>query len=81
MANANVNLGNIDSETTYSNANTISILNSHASDGLRVQKSVTEYIVLKSGESVSLNAQTGFVLPPITIKADGGSISAQIITS
>jgi len=81
MSNANVNLANISSETTYSNANSISILNSHASDGLRVQKSVTEYIALKSGESVYLTAPAGFTLPPITISADGGSISAQIVTS
>ena len=71
----------ITSETTYQNKNNIAVLNSHASDGCRVQQANGTYIVLKSGESVSLVAPSGQTLPDITILTDATNLEAQVVAS
>ena len=70
-----------DSTKTYENKTSIAILNSHASDGLRVKQSDGTYVVLASGQSLVLDAPTGLTLPNITILTDASSLEAQIIAS
>jgi len=76
----NVNLQNITASTSLSNCNTISILNSSADALEVVNDDTSEGIVLKQGESVTLSASTGFVLPMINLNS-AGTIDCQIITT
>jgi len=71
----------ITSQTTYSNKTSVAVLNSHATDGCRVQQANGTYIVLSSGQSVSLVAPSGSVLPDITILTDATNLEAQIVAS
>lgn len=67
------------SPTTISNANTISILNG-GSDSLTISTDGgTNSITLTAGQSLSMSASTGFVLPDIVIT--GTALSAEIIKS
>ena len=66
------------SPTTLSNLNSLSLLNGSASDTLTIGVDGSgETITLKSGESVSLQAETGFTLPDLVIT--GTSLTAQVI--
>ena len=66
------------SPTTLSNLNSLSLLNGSASDTLTIGVDGSgETITLKSGESVSLQAETGFSLPDLVIT--GTSLTAQVI--
>ena len=66
------------SPTTLSNLNSLSLLNGSASDTLTIGVDGSgETITLKSGESVSLQAETGFSLPNLVIT--GTSLTAQVI--
>jgi hypothetical protein len=69
----------ISSTTTYSNKISIAVLNTHATDSLRVQQENGTYIVLPTGSSVSYNAESGSVLPDITILTDASGLEAQIV--
>ena len=71
----------ITSQTTYSNKTSVAVLNSHATDGCRVQQANGTYFVLASGQSVSLVAPSGSVLPDITILTDATNLEAQIVAS
>jgi acetyl-CoA carboxylase beta subunit len=71
----------ITAQTTYSNKTSIAVLNSHATDGCRVQQANGTYVVLASGQSLSLNANSGNVLPDITILTDDTNLEAQIVAS
>tara|TARA_Y100000004_G_C8900684_1_gene406250 strand:+ start:755 stop:1006 length:252 start_codon:yes stop_codon:yes gene_type:complete len=77
----NIITAKITASTTYENKTSIAVLNSHASDGLRVQQADGTYIVLASGQSVVLTAPTGTTLPNITILTDDTSLEAQIVAS
>lgn len=77
----NIIMAKITASTTYENKTSIAVLNSHASDGLRVQQADGTYIVLASGQSVVLTAPTGTTLPNITILTDDTSLEAQIVAS
>jgi hypothetical protein len=66
---------------TYSNLVAISVLNSHATDGCRVQQENGTYVVLASGQSVDIKAEAGTVLPDITILTDATGLKAQILGS
>lgn len=76
---ANITTTTITSETTFSNKTSIAVLNSHATDGLRVKQANETYIVLASGQSVTLNAPTGSTLPDITILTNDTNLEAQIV--
>ena len=77
---ANITTETITTTTTYENKTSLSVLNSHATDGVRVQQSTDgTYIVLASGQSVTLNAPTGSTLPDMTIKTDDANMEAQIV--
>jgi hypothetical protein len=66
------------SPTTLSNLNSLSLLNGSASDTLTIGVDGSgNTITLKSGESVSLQAETGFSLPDLVIT--GTSLTAQVI--
>ena len=67
------------SPTTISGANTISILNGSANALTISADGGTNTISLTTGQSVSMSASTGFVLPNITLTGTG--MSAQIIQS
>lgn len=75
----NLGLAEITSSTTYQNKTSISVLNTHATEKIQVQKSASEYIVLSAGQSVSLVAPTGSILPDITIAPDDTLMEAQVI--
>jgi|TARA_R100001163_G_C5035382_1_gene174680 hypothetical protein len=81
MATQNITIRSITtSPTTLSNLNSISVLNGSASDTLTIGVDGSgQTITLKSGESVSLQAQTGFVLPDLVLT--GTSLTAQVITT
>lgn len=83
MSEIEVNLitAKITSTTTYENKVSIAVLNSHATDGCRVQQADGTYVVLASGQSVVLTAPTGLTLPNITILTDDSSLEAQIVAS
>jgi len=66
---------------TYSNKVSISVLNSHPTDALRVQQEDGTYIVLKSGFNVTYVADAGQVLPDITILTDATNLQAEIVAS
>lgn len=76
---ANITIENITAQKTYSNLTSIAVLNSHATDGLRVQKPDGNNVVLASGQSLSLQAPTGTVLPDLTILTDDTNLSAEIV--
>lgn len=76
---ANITIEEITAQTTYSNKTSLAILNSHATDGLRVRKPDGNYVVLASGQSLSISAPTGTVLPDITILTDDTNLSAEIV--
>jgi len=66
------------SPTTLSNLNSLSLLNGSASDTLTIGVDGSgNTITLKSGESVSLQAETGFSLPNLVITGTG--LTAQVI--
>lgn len=67
------------SPTTISGANTISILNGSANALTISADGGTNTISLTQGQSVSMSASTGFVLPDIRLTGTG--MSAQIIQS
>tara|TARA_R110002110_G_scaffold100922_14_gene256832 strand:+ start:538 stop:783 length:246 start_codon:yes stop_codon:yes gene_type:complete len=79
MATQNITLKTITATpTTLSNLNSLSLLNGHATESLTIGDSGSlEVITLKSGESVSLQASTGFTLPDLVIT--GTSLTAQVI--
>lgn len=78
---ANITTVKITATTTFENKTSIAVLNSHASDGLRVQQANGTYVVLASGQSVVISAPTGTTLPNITILTDASSLEAQIVAS
>jgi hypothetical protein len=68
------------SPTTLSNLNSLSVLNGSATNSLTIAISGSaDSITLLSGQSVTLNASTGFVLPDLTISGTG--LSANIVTT
>ena len=79
MATQNMTIKSITATpTTLSNLNSISVLNGHATESMTIGESGSgETITLKSGESVSLEASTGFTLPDLTLT--GTSLTAQVI--
>lgn len=67
------------SPTTISNANTISILNGSVNPLTISTDGGTNSISLTTGQSLSMSASTGFVLPDIILS--GTAMSAEIIKS
>lgn len=76
----NVNLINLTSNRTFTNLNTISILNSSADALEIINVAGGTSIFLSQGESVTLSASTGFVLPEIALES-AGTIDCQVITT
>lgn len=68
------------SPTTLTTLNSISILNGNATNSLTIAVTGSaDLITLTTGQSVSLTAYTGFVLPDLTITGTG--LSANIVTT
>jgi hypothetical protein len=67
------------SPTTISGANTISILNGSVNDLTISTDGGTNSITLTTGQSLSMSASTGFVLPDIVFT--GTAMSAEVIQS
>lgn len=75
-----MNLTTIIITTTYTNLNTISIIN-QSTDDLSVRNTTsTGSIVLQTGQTLMLIANTGFVLPNLELTSLG-VISASVISS
>tara|TARA_Y100001937_G_scaffold114117_2_gene163516 strand:+ start:8704 stop:8949 length:246 start_codon:yes stop_codon:yes gene_type:complete len=81
MAEQNITIQTITtSPTTLSNLNSITILNGSASDSLTLAVSgSSENISLGSGQTLTLNASTGFTLPDLTLSGSG--LTANVVTS
>ena len=81
MAEQNVNIETITtSPTTLTNLNSITILNGSADQVLTLGVSGSgKLITLKSGQTLNLQASTGFSLPSLVIS--GTSLNAQIVTT
>ena len=81
MAEQNITIQTIStSPTTLSNLNSITILNGSASDGITLAVSgSSNNISLGSGQTLTLNASTGFTLPDITLSGSG--LTANVVTS
>jgi len=81
MATQNIKIQTITtSPTTLSNLNSITILNGNASNDLTLAVSGSgENISLASGQTLTLNASTGFSLPDLTISGTG--LTANVVTS
>lgn len=76
----NVNIQNITTNTSFSSLNTFSVLNSSADALEIINVEASQSIFLNQGESVTLSASTGFVLPEIEL-ASAGTIDCQVITT
>ena len=81
MAEQNITIQTISvSPTTLSNLNNITILNGSSTDALTLQVSgSSESISLASGQTLTLNASTGFSLPDLTLSGTG--LTANVVTS
>ena len=81
MAEQNITIQTITtSPTTLSNLNSITILNGSASNSLTLAVSgSSENISLGSGQTLTLNASTGFTLPDLTLSGSG--LTANVVTS
>jgi hypothetical protein len=68
------------SPTTLSGLNTLSVLNGSSSNSLTIGVDGSgETITLDSGQTLTLNAYSGFILPDRVIS--GTSLSAQVVYS
>lgn len=75
-----INLQSITSTTTFTELNTISIINQSADDCTITNTSSSGDITLKEGQTLLLTASTGFVLPNLELDSNG-QIRASVITS
>jgi hypothetical protein len=74
-----INLQVISATTTFTNLNSISIINQ--GDYLIITNDITSgYVELLQGQTLMITSNTGFVLPPITISGDF-FINASVITT
>jgi len=79
----NVSLKEITSSTIYTNKVLISVLNrSGNTDTVKIVNTndATEFITLADGQSVTLQAKDGYVLPSFTILAGNITFRAGIVT-
>lgn len=68
------------SPTTLTSLNSISILNGNATNSLTIAVTGSgNLITLTTGQSVTLTASTGFVLPDLTITGTG--LTANVVTT
>lgn len=74
----NVRFENVTSTKTYSELNSLSILNSSVDDLSIAIVTNGSIMYLGEGESVTINASSGFVLPDITLNS-AGAINCQVI--
>ena len=75
-----IHLEIITTTTTFTELNTISIINQSADDCTITNTSSSGNIRLKEGQTLMLTASTGFVLPNLELDS-GGQIRASVITS
>jgi len=73
-------LTQITGTTNYTNLNSISIINQSASDLTILNTSSSGSIVLLQGQTLMLEANTGFVLPNLRLSSLG-IVLASVITS
>lgn len=75
-----ITLEDIGSTTTYSELNSISVLN-HSADRLTITDIATGgRISLDQNQSVTITSSTGFVLPTLELDSTG-TINASVITT
>jgi hypothetical protein len=68
------------SPTTLTGLNSISVLNGNSSNALTIAVTGSaDLITLTTGQSVTLTASTGFVLPSLTITGTG--LTANVVTT
>ena len=78
MAEQSVIIKRLTTNTILSGLNSISILNGSADDSLTIGvEGSGETITLTSGQSLTLNANTGFTLPNIDIQ--GSSLLCDVV--
>jgi len=76
----NVRFANVTATTTYTELNSLSILNSSADDLSISIPDNGSVMYLGEGESVTINSSSGFVLPDIVLDS-AGTIDCQVITT
>jgi hypothetical protein len=76
----NVQFANVTATTTYTELNSLSILNSSADDLSISIPDNGSVMYLGQGESVTINSSSGFVLPDIVLDSTG-TIDCQVITT
>ena len=76
----NVQFANVTATTTYTELNSLSILNSSADDLSISIPDNGSVMYLGEGESVTINSSSGFVLPDIVLDS-AGTIDCQVITT
>lgn len=75
-----IRLQSIGTTTTYTELNSISILNQSADDLNIVNVTNGGGITLIQGQSVTITSSTGFILPELMLDS-GGTINASVITT
>tara|TARA_R110000822_G_scaffold214257_2_gene349338 strand:- start:941 stop:1186 length:246 start_codon:yes stop_codon:yes gene_type:complete len=70
----------ISTTTSYANLNTISIINQSADDLTILNTSSSGSIVLLEGQTLMLEANTGFVLPNLRVSSLGVVLASVITT-
>jgi len=75
-----INLQVITATTSFTDLNSISIINQSA-DILKIINAVTgNFVTLLEGQTLTITASTGFVLPRLELDS-GGQIRASVITT
>ena len=75
-----IRLQSVGATTTYTELNSISILNLSADDLDIANVTNGGGIQLRQGQSVTITSSTGFVLPELMLDS-GGTINASVITT
>lgn len=80
MAIQSINLQEISTTTSFTELNSISIIN-HSVDKLQIINGVTlNNVTLFEGQTLTITSSTGFVLPTLILDS-GGLIQASVITT
>jgi hypothetical protein len=74
-----INLQVINATTSFTDLNSISIINQSTDKLDIIGVSPMSFVTLLEGQTLTITASTGFVLPTLTL--DGSSINASVITT
>jgi len=75
-----INFQIVTSQTDFTDCNTFSIINQYTSAINIKNLDTNAFFLLNANESVTLNASTGFVLPPLRVQGFGSFVASVITT-